>query len=48
MTERARCPICGIPTVPDHATLAEDEAICERCYREFSRDEGAVPSVEGD
>ena len=31
-TERAHCPKCGIPTVPDHEDLAPDEMLCDACY----------------
>lgn len=29
---RARCPGCGIPTVPDHEDLTREEMLCERCH----------------
>lgn len=28
---RARCPDCGIPTIPDREGLTEDEMRCDRC-----------------
>lgn len=31
---RARCPHCGIPTVPDRTGLDRDSATCDRCYAE--------------
>ena len=31
-TERARCPSCGIPTIPDHEDLSEQEMTCDTCF----------------
>ena len=28
---RARCPDCGIPTVPDHEGLTADDMRCDSC-----------------
>jgi hypothetical protein len=30
--DRARCPRCGIPTVPDHEDLKPEAAICNECH----------------
>jgi hypothetical protein len=32
-TGLARCPDCGMPTIPDHQGLTEDEMRCDQCYR---------------
>ena len=32
--ERARCPNCGMPTVPDHEDLTESDKLCSVCYAE--------------
>jgi formylmethanofuran dehydrogenase subunit E len=29
---RARCPLCGIPTVPDREDLTYEEMLCDACY----------------
>ena len=28
---RAHCPSCGMPTVPDHQGLHDEDKTCERC-----------------
>lgn len=30
--DRAHCPHCGIPTVPQHATLTDEEATCDSSH----------------
>lgn len=30
--DRAKCPECGIPTVPDHQELTPENALCDKCY----------------
>jgi hypothetical protein len=30
--DRARCPSCGIPTVPDHEDLKPEAATCNECH----------------
>lgn len=32
MSDRTKCPDCGLPTVPDREELTYDEMLCERCY----------------
>lgn len=29
--DRARCPGCGVPTVPDHQDLTYTEMLCDFC-----------------
>jgi formylmethanofuran dehydrogenase subunit E len=31
-TERAKCPQCGLPTVPDHQDLTPENKLCDKCY----------------
>jgi NMD protein affecting ribosome stability and mRNA decay len=35
----ARCPDCGIPTVPDHEGLTYEERLCESCYLRWSEED---------
>lgn len=37
---RARCPDCGIPTVPDHQELTHEARLCEACYLRWSEEDG--------
>ena len=30
-SERARCPHCSMPTVPNHSALSFEDRTCERC-----------------
>jgi formylmethanofuran dehydrogenase subunit E len=31
MTERCKCPNCGIPTIPNKSGLTESEMLCDSC-----------------
>jgi len=37
-SDRARCPECGMPTIPDREDLAYEEMLCERCYRVYEEE----------
>lgn len=44
LIDRATCPDCGIPTVPDHAGLTHDETLCDTCFaRHEARDLDHIP-----
>ena len=34
-TQRAKCPDCGIPTVPDHQGLSYDDKRCDGCLAQY-------------
>jgi len=40
--ERAKCPSCGIPTVPNHEDLDYEDMLCDVCYEK----EEKFPSKE--
>lgn len=43
---RARCPDCGIPTVPDHQELTHEARLCEACYLRWSEEDAPEPDDE--
>lgn len=36
---RARCPECGLKTVPDHPELTYEARLCESCYLHWSEED---------
>lgn len=37
MTDRLRCPGCGVPTIEDrHEAVTDEEATCAKCASEWS------------
>ena len=40
--ERAKCPGCGIPTVPDHGELTDGDKLCLFCAQELGENSARV------
>ena len=47
MTELAKCPKCGIKTIPDHESLTFEEMLCDTCFDKNSNEGAHIYSDEG-
>jgi len=44
VSSRARCPGCGVPTIPDREGLTDEEMMCDRCEAKASSHWDLVPA----